>query len=116
MYEFAGLFEWSISTKLVCNRASPEPIAHSGPAVLRISSSRICRNVGGLFAGLSIGEPFLLVFKAAAAYKSAGLLEWSKLIVQWSDRASPEPVAPSGPALVRVKSIGLRWNVGRFLP
>src|SRR5262249_17010925 len=83
-YEFAGLVEWPISTKLVCNRVSAEPIAHSGPAVLRVSTSRICRDVVGLFAGLCVGEPFLLIFQAEAAHKSAGLLEWSKLVVQWS--------------------------------
>ena len=46
-HKSASLLEGSILTKLIRNRAGPEPIAQSGPAIL-------CINSAGL-AGMSTG-------------------------------------------------------------
>src|SRR5262245_196344 len=88
---------------------SSEPIAHSGPAILRIRFIGISWNVGRLLPGFSIGAPFSIRFQIEATHEGAGLVELSPTA---ATVAGPQPIANSRPTIRRVDFERGVWNVG----
>ncbi len=93
--------------------ALPEPVAPTGPANFRVCFLRISRDVSRFFRRPTVGTPLGTRHQAKPTRKRAGLPEGPISIVGYvgGNRASREPIAPTGPAISGINMVWRNRNI-----